>query len=542
MRVQFLIRGVYLLFGCSFCLSEEFPRNFKRHSELVKRDDCQTAPEWQATQSAWIADDTDANAASWWQNISSKPHGSFTNELGEVFSGHLSRFECGIGAQSTCTSPACSVYENNTSPAWSYELTLAVVNLNKFFNDLYTGIINGQASYQALVNGTMVFFPRKPLFVLGDAAVWTITLLTALFAIPATVVNEPAGINAFVSAGVYQINNTLQTHTITSQLKQNRGLAELSSFAATVGSATLGGIELWANSTLSGDTDPLKKNILDYLYNGTFVNGTNLPNSTEVELFYKQQIISREINAQWRTWKIFVMFHKTNNSDDTSGPSESRYYSAADGGVYYLYFYHEDGILRGHLDKPWGLDFLNGNVYGITAADITKASARAFRAAKFNYNQSFAQERIMTSISSNGALNPFADGAGWEGTWTLPVCDTGIHNWNSQYGNKTTRYGMLPCCCGVNCTDTAAFVKAANMKYFQTLVHGCRGLLGHSDLNFKKIDYGYALDDQLALVYHTWPIAGRVFLILAFIILPFVGWIGRAMFWSEMGKQGFHYR
>jgi hypothetical protein len=110
--------------------------------------------------------------------------------------------------------------------------------------------------------------------------------------------------------------------------------------------------------------------------------------------------------------------------------------------------YDEDGILRGHLDKPWGLDELNGTHYGINGSDITKASARAFRVGGFNYSQDIAHSRIVKSISSNGLLTPFTDGAGWEGTWTLPVCDMGTHNWNTQYGNDTSRYGMLPCCCG----------------------------------------------------------------------------------------------
>ncbi len=30
--------------------------------------------------------------------------------------------------------------------------------------------------------------------------------------------------------------------------------------------------------------------------------------------------------------------------------------------------YTEDGVLRGHLDKPWGLDYLNGTTYGITGS------------------------------------------------------------------------------------------------------------------------------------------------------------------------------
>jgi hypothetical protein len=34
---------------------------------------------------------------------------------------------------------------------------------------------------------------------------------------------------------------------------------------------------------------------------------------------------------------IFATFTKTDNVNDTSGPSEARYYSKEDGGVYYIY-------------------------------------------------------------------------------------------------------------------------------------------------------------------------------------------------------------
>jgi hypothetical protein len=39
------------------------------------------------------------------------------------------------------------------------------------------------------------------------------------------------------------------------------------------------------------------------------------------------------------------MFHKTNDSNDTSGPIESRYYSTTDGGVYYLYLFAINPLL-----------------------------------------------------------------------------------------------------------------------------------------------------------------------------------------------------
>ena len=34
---------------------------------------------------------------------------------------------------------------------------------------------------------------------------------------------------------------------------------------------------------------------------------------------------------------MFVTFFKTDNPEDASGPNATKYYSAEDGGVYYLY-------------------------------------------------------------------------------------------------------------------------------------------------------------------------------------------------------------
>lgn len=140
---------------------------------------------------------------------------------------------------------------------------------------------------------------------------------------------------------------------------------------------------------------------------------------------------------------------RTNQIDSVSGPNQTRYYSEQDQGVYYLYRYIETGVLTGYLGKPWGLDALNGSAYGIPGPAITEAAARAYLYAGFNYTQQDVNDRITASLSSNGALTPFEDGPAWEGTWSLPVCDTGDMDWNSQYGQrKNGQYGMLPCCCG----------------------------------------------------------------------------------------------
>ena len=84
-------------------------RPLPRYNALVaERDnDCQTNPDWQATQAAWIADNTDTNAAFWWGNVTSRTHGTFDQELGKGFGASYTGFKCGIGQQSTCILPSC---------------------------------------------------------------------------------------------------------------------------------------------------------------------------------------------------------------------------------------------------------------------------------------------------------------------------------------------------------------------------------------------------------------------------------------------------
>jgi hypothetical protein len=105
-------------------------------------------------------------------------------------------------------------------------------------------------------------------------------------------------------------------------MTQSEGLAALNEYATQAGVSSRTAVETWANATFWGQNDSENKNILwdssslpfpisskswadkldslsDYLYNGTF-SGSNLPSPTQIELFYKQQMISRIINSQWK--------------------------------------------------------------------------------------------------------------------------------------------------------------------------------------------------------------------------------------------------
>lgn len=153
---------------------------------------------------------------------------------------------------------------------------------------------------------------------------------------------------------------------------------------------------------------------------------------------------------------------------------------------------------------PFGLDKLNGSLYNISRSDITKASAAAYRVAKFNFTHADETAQLEEAFASNGTVSPFEQGAGWVGTWTLPVCDMGANNWNTQYGAKPTRFGYLPCCCGPSCSETKEFIAAANMEGFQTVLHACQGQLKDSSIRYEDVEYGIKWKRSYPLRFAVW--------------------------------------
>jgi hypothetical protein len=123
-------------------------------------------------------------------------------------------------------------------------------------------------------------------------------------------------------------------------------------------------------------------------------------------------------------------------------------------------------------------------------------------------------------MSSGNATSPFLDGPGWIGTFTLPVCDIGTHDWATAYDDSSTgRFGMLPCCCGPDCSETAAFVKAANMQGFQTLLRGCKSQYAEG---WKNVDYGFKWKNSIQFKWAMWGAGKRAAVVLSSLFLPFM--------------------
>ena len=100
---------------------------------------------------------------------------------------------------------------------------------------------------------------------------------------------------------------------------------------------------------------PYTINITQMISGGAWVSSEKLTRVKDAERQMKIDIVSRGINALWKTyssnkmWVLFVDLQEEAGSTakcegDTSGPSESRY--CADGGVYYTYNFIEDGSVH----------------------------------------------------------------------------------------------------------------------------------------------------------------------------------------------------
>lgn len=64
---------------------------------------------------------------------------------------------------------------------------------------------------------------------------------------------------------------------------------------------------------------------------------------------------------------------------------------------------------------------------------------------------------------------------------------------------------------GPDCKDTAAFVKAANMQGFQTLLRACKAQYA----DYESVDYGFEWKTSIPLKWAMWGIPKRIGFVLS---------------------------
>ena len=114
--------------------------------------------------------------------------------------------------------------------------------------------------------------------------------------------------------------------------------------------------------------------LFDILEGGGWVTSDVLNNQdlqiSDLTDLLRTDMVQRGINHIWAQSKIWVSFVDLKDDDqhtkclaDVNGWQASK--TCADGGVYYLYRFDEDGHEAGHLDYPWGADKMTAAPYNL---------------------------------------------------------------------------------------------------------------------------------------------------------------------------------
>ena len=239
------------------------------------------------------------------------------------------------------------------------------------------------------------------------------------------------------------------------------------------------------NALMHGDNYNNMGDIRSYLQGGLFVDFGGIDKNA-VTNTVNNLLIAQAINQLWRSQKIFIM-GGTPCGDDTLGPGPANAMLCVDGKAWFLYYWQENDVVSltshrwGWTNGPPGADQLGqGDYAGITIQDVIKSSLGSYIAAGYSYNHEFGATRVTDAIQK-GWARPSDQGPGWEGVFTIPVCDIG---WAMNQDFQDRQYILQPwghdyrphwCAlvCSGNAQQTQDFINAANMLHFQSPKHMC---------------------------------------------------------------------
>lgn len=243
------------------------------------------------------------------------------------------------------------------------------------------------------------------------------------------------------------------------------------------------------NDALLVNTDNASvQTLLSVLAGGSFIE--TLWSQTIYELALSADVISRQINTAWSNPIIGLTYVSFTNLDDNVNRTicNGTHWGARstqvcdDGGVYYLNVINKAGTTPS-LQAPPGFDSLLD--YGIMPWWPTSSAALTYRILNPNANvvpptYDSTNDTVFSDYLAEWAtantMN-LLQGIGqspseWEG---IHVCDQGENAWQLDWSNtggyttSSTLYQPLPCCCGYQCSGTAAFFEANN-AYEATIV------------------------------------------------------------------------
>ncbi|KAJ5373741.1 hypothetical protein N7517_005747 [Penicillium concentricum] len=233
--------------------------------------------------------------------------------------------------------------------------------------------------------------------------------------------------------------------------------------------------------------------IRQYIAGGAFLTYPGVDKNAVTDQM-NSMIVGTAINQLYRTQKVFIMGGGAcgDNEGIGSGPQES--VVCRDGKAWYLYYWQANDVISttnhqwGWVNPPPGLDKLGqGDYAGVKVTDIINSSLDAYNTAGYKYNSTVAANRALDAIKNSWG-SPGAQGASWEGIFTIPVCDVGNAIGANYYGKEyiLQPYGheSRPVWCGPICKGNAHtaqddaqttkdFITAANMDNFKSFKHLC---------------------------------------------------------------------
>ena len=290
-----------------------------------------------------------------------------------------------------------------------------------------------------------------------------------------------AAVNAVVVGGIMAATATLGLH-------KDDTFKHSADLGALLGKIVVEGMKSFVsanNILMHGQNYQGTGDIRTYLSGGLFVNFGGVDKNAVTDTV-NRLLIAQAINSLWRTQKVFIM-GGTPCGDKTLGPGPDNAMLCVDGKAWFLYYWQENDVISltshqwGWTNGPPGADQLGqGDYAGITIQDVIKSSLGSYIAAGYSYNYTFGADRVQDALKT-GWAKPSDQGPGWEGTFTLPVCDIGwAMNQNiqgKQYILQPWGHNYRPWWCALVCSgnqqQTQDFINAANMLHFQSPKHMC---------------------------------------------------------------------
>ncbi|KIX09556.1 uncharacterized protein Z518_00636 [Rhinocladiella mackenziei CBS 650.93] len=464
----------------------EYPTPLQAPPILRRQPRCDD-PSWEPSPENWVNEGVDEKLAGWWTSQQAEGLSS-TSTIVDLLStsfGDMSRGqECGIG-KSNCFVPDCQPFQDNGGPKWVYFVRYAFVQMSDLFQNLYDAANTAEEDFTPLIldlaNG---FFQwNDPSVKLREAQPWITAGVESVlsFINPIKFINLSPVLRNVVAPQVVDTTKEFAAAGTTyiggsgdSALEHEMGtVRDLGELIKTATQDLRESLDAWSNTLFSGQVDATGRTIIDYLRGGRFT--LDYMSASEMSDWMFKLRIAWLVNRQWldRAKNHSKKFVMCANSTDIPCNDTSRYTEG--GRACCLY------TLSGKAKYENATDFakLQSSQYRFSLSDITASALHSYLARRFNYSTVDVNDTIMASISPDDSKQFYSLGIKAPGIFTIPVCDVGeyadwVVNWNSNDAK-------LPCCCGVDCSETRDFYNASAMYRHRKL---------------KDADFKSALDDK----------------------------------------------